>query len=78
MELVRNLEPVVKPLLEQDEEVEDVLQEAVHATLWSTMSKLIERSPTIAEAVRNGDVFLKGAVYFMETGEVTILEGECL
>jgi len=75
-ELIREIEPAVRPILCQAEEVGDVMKEAVHATVWHTMSKLLERSPLIAEAVADGRLMLKGAVYSLTTGEVTILEEE--
>lgn len=75
-ELIREIEPAVKPILEQYEDVEDVMQEAVRATIWHTMNKLLERSPLIAKAVKDGRLMLKGAVYSLTTGEVTILDEE--
>jgi carbonic anhydrase len=60
----------------QEEEVDDIMHEAVHATVWYTMTRVLNGSPVVAAAVRNGDVLLKRAVYSLSTGEVTILEEE--
>ena len=75
-ELIKEIGPAVRPVLDQEEEVEDVVLEAVQANVWHTMGKLIERSPAIAEAVQNGSLVLSGAVYSLTTGEVTILDEE--
>lgn len=75
-ELIREIEPAVKPILEQYEDNEDVMREAVQATIWHTMNKLLERSPLIARAVKTGRLMLKGAVYSLTTGAVTILDEE--
>ena len=75
-DLIRELEPAVKPVLEQEEQVENVLHEAVCANVWFTMNRILERSPLIADAVQKGKVLLKGAVYSLQTGEVTTLEEE--
>jgi carbonic anhydrase len=75
-ELIREIEPAVKPVLQQEEEVEDVVLEAVQANVWHTMGKLIERSPVIAEAVQSGSLMLTGAVYSLTTSQVAILEEE--
>jgi carbonic anhydrase len=40
------------------------------------MGKLIEKSPVMARAVQSGSLMLKGDVYSLTTGEVTILEEE--
>jgi len=40
------------------------------------LEKILERSPAIASAVRREELMLKGAVYSLSTGEVTILEEE--
>lgn len=75
-ELVREIEPAVRPVLEQDEEVEDVMEEAVKANVWHTMNRLLERSTVIAGAVTEGRLLVKGAVYSLRTGEVALLEAE--
>lgn len=75
-ELIRELHPAVQPVLVQQDEG-DPLVEAVRASVWYTMNKLLERSTVIAEAVREGSLLIKGAVYSLATGEVTILEEEC-
>jgi carbonic anhydrase len=72
--LIRELEPAVRPVLDQEEEAEDVLHEAVHASVWYTMNRILESSPLIADAVREGDLLLQGAVYSLQTGEVTLLQ----
>jgi carbonic anhydrase len=33
-ELIREIEPAVKPVLQQEEEVEDIMHEAVRASVW--------------------------------------------
>ena len=75
-ELIREIEPAVKPVLQQEEEVDDIMHEAVCANVWHTMEKLIERSPVIAEAVQGGSLMLTGAVYSLTTSQVAILEEE--
>jgi carbonic anhydrase len=40
------------------------------------MTKILERSSAIAAAVQKEELMLKGAVYSLSTGEVTILEEE--
>ena len=57
-------------------EVEDVLHEAVCANVWYAMSRILERSPAIAAAVRNEELHLKGAICSPQTGEVTVLDEE--
>jgi len=75
-ELIREIEPAVRPIQDRAEECEDVMEEAVRATVWHTMEKLLERSSVIAKAVEDGDLMLKGAVYSLTTGEITILDEE--
>jgi len=75
-ELIKEIGPAVRPVLDQEEEVEDVVLEAVQANVWHTMGKLIERSPVIAEAVQSGSLMLTGAVYSLTTSQVAILEEE--
>ncbi len=75
-DLIREIEPAVKPVLMQEEQIDDIMQEAVYATVWYTMARMLERSPVIAAAVRKGDLLVKGAVYSLSTNEVTILEEE--
>ena len=75
-ELVQEIGKAVLPVLDQEEEVKDVVFEAVRANVWHTMAKLIERSPVISDAVRNGSLMLTGAVYSLSTGRVTILKEE--
>ncbi|UCG37739.1 MAG: carbonic anhydrase [bacterium] len=72
--LIREIAPAVRPILEQDEEVHDVMLEAVSANVWNTMGMLIERSPGIGEAVRSGALHLAGGIYSLSTGEVSILQ----
>jgi carbonic anhydrase len=60
----------------QEEQIDDIMQEAVYATVWYTMARILERSTVIAAAVRKGDLLVKGAVYSLSTNEVTILEEE--
>jgi carbonic anhydrase len=40
------------------------------------MARILERSTVIAAAFRKGDLLVKGAVYSLSTGEVTVLEEE--
>ena len=75
-ELIREIEPAIKTVLEQQEKVDDVMHEAVCASVWYTMSKILERSSVIADAVLNGELLLKGAVYSLTTSQVAILEEE--
>ena len=75
-ELIREIEPAVMPVLEQEEPVDDVLYEAVCASVWYTMSRILERSSVIADAVVKGELLLKGAVYSLTTSQVTILKEE--
>lgn len=75
-ELIKEIGPAVRPVLDQEEEVEDVVLEAVQANIWHTMGKLIERSPVIAGAVQSGSLMLTGAVYSLTTGQITILDEE--
>jgi len=75
-ELIREIEPAVKPVLQQEEEVDDIMHEAVCASVWYTMSKILERSSVIADAVLNGELLLKGAVYSLTTGQIMILDEE--
>ena len=75
-DLIEEIGPAVRPVLNQEEEVEDVVLEAFQANVWHTMGKFIERSPAIAEAVQNGSLVLSGAIYSLTTGKVTILEKE--
>jgi carbonic anhydrase len=72
--LIQELEPAVRPVLDQEEKVKDILHEAVHASVWFTMNRILERSQIIRDAVEEGVLLLKGAVYSLQTGEVTILE----
>ena len=75
-ELIREIEPAVKPVLVPEEDVDDILHETVCASVWYTMSKILERSSVIADAVLNGELLLKGAVYSLTTSQVAILEEE--
>jgi carbonic anhydrase len=75
-ELIKEIGPAVRPVLDQGGEVEDIVLEAVQANVWPTMGKLIERSPVIAAAVRSGTLELAGAVYSFLTGKITVLEEE--
>jgi carbonic anhydrase len=75
-ELIKEIGPAVRPVLDQEEEVEDVELEAVQANVWHTMGKLIERSPVIAGAVQSGSLMLTGAVYSLTTGQITLLVEE--
>ncbi|MDF1534875.1 MAG: carbonic anhydrase [bacterium] len=72
-ELVKEIELAVRSVLEESENHEDAFSEAVKANTRQTMRKLMERSPVISDAVRNGDLILAGAIYSLETGEVTVL-----
>lgn len=72
--LIQELEPAVRPVLDQEEKVKDILHEAVYASVWFTMNRILERSQIIRDAVEEGVLLLKGAVYSLQTGEVTILE----
>lgn len=75
-ELIKEIGPAVRPVLDQEEEVEDVELEAVQANIWHTMGKLIERSSVIAGAVQSGSLMLTGAVYSLTTGQITLLDEE--
>lgn len=59
-DLIREIEPAVKPVLMQEEQVDDIMQEAVYAAVWYTMARILERSPVIVAAVRNGELMIKG------------------
>ena len=74
--IIRELEPVVKPTLMKGKEVDEVMHEAVNATVRYTITRILELSPVIATAVRKGELLVKGAVYSLSTSEVTILEEE--
>ena len=52
------------------------MHEAVCASVWYTMSRILERFSVIAGAVLNGQLLLKGAVYSLTTSQVNILEEE--
>ena len=65
-----------KPVLEQEEKVDDIMHEAVCASEWYTMSRILERSPVIADAVLNGQLLLKGTVCSLTANQVAILEEE--
>jgi len=43
-ELIKEIGPVVRPVLDQEEEVDDIMHEAVCANVWYTMNKILERS----------------------------------
>jgi carbonic anhydrase len=73
-ELISQIQPVVRPVMEQVERVKNTLMEAVQANVWHTMGMLVERSPVIAGAVRSGDLVLAGAVYSLTSGKVSVLE----
>ena len=62
--------------MDLDEQVEDIMQDAVRANVWNIMEKLIEKSPVIAKAFRSGSLTLTGTVYSLTTGEATIMEEE--
>jgi carbonic anhydrase len=62
--------------LDLDEQVEDIMQDAVRANVWNIMEKLIEKSPVIAKEVHSGSLTLTGAVYSLTTGEVRTMEEE--
>lgn len=72
-ELLKEIAPAVRPVLEQSDKFDNMELEAVTANIWHTMGKLVERSPIIAEAVQNEGLTLTGAVYSLATGKVTIL-----
>ena len=73
-ELIGEIEPAVKSTLTKGKEVDEVMHEAVYATVRYTITRILELSPVIAAAVRKGDLLVKGAVYSLSTSEVTILE----
>jgi len=75
-DLIREIEPAVRPIVDQAGEDEDVMEEAVEATVRHSMIKLLERSSSIKKAVDEGRLMLKGAVYSLGTGEVKILDEE--
>jgi carbonic anhydrase len=75
-ELIKEIGPAVRPVLDQEEEVEDVVLKAVQANVWHTMEKLLERSPVIVGAVQSGSLMLTGAVYSLTTGQITLLVEE--
>ena len=73
-ELIREIVPAVQPVLEQAEDGADVMHEAVYANVKFTVNRILERSPVIAAAVRNGKLLSVGAVYSLQTNEITLLE----
>lgn len=72
-EMIKEIEIAIEPVLTN---AEDVLPAAVKANTIHTMSKLMERSKVISDAVHSGNVVMVGAIYSLETGEVTVLDDE--
>jgi carbonic anhydrase len=72
--LIKELEPAVMPLLIQREKYEDVLHEAAYASVRCTIDRILERSRGIADAFKKGALLIKGAVYALLTGELSLLE----
>ncbi len=73
-ELIREIVPAVQPILDQAEDGADVMHEAVYANVKFTMNRILERSPIIAAAVKNEELMLVGAIYSLQTNEITLLE----
>lgn len=74
--LIKELEPAVLPVLRRNDKVDDVVHEAVYASVWYIIERILDLSPVIAAAVKNEDLLIKGAVYGLSTGEVSLLEQE--
>ncbi len=72
-EILKEIAPAVRPVLEQSDKSDNLELEAVTANIWHSMGKLVERSPMIAKAVQSEEITLAGAVYSLGAGKVTIL-----
>lgn len=65
----RALAPAIAPLAERNAS----LDEAIRANVRAVVERIKTADPTIAPAVRKGDVYVTGAVYHLGTGKVEFL-----
>ena len=73
-DLIEYVRFAVEHVLGREDETHGVLYEAVRANVLRTMGDLVGRSSVIAKAVQNGNLALVGALFSLESGEVSVLE----
>jgi len=73
-DLIKHVRSAVEHVLKREKDAHEILNEAVRANVLRTMSDLVERSSVIAKAVRNGNLALVGALFSLESGEVSVLK----
>lgn len=73
-DLIEHVRFAVDHVLESGEDTHDLLFEAVRANVLRTMGDLVGRSSVIAKAVQDGRLSLVGALFSLESGEVSVLE----
>lgn len=76
--LLAEIEPAIDAVphtpSERSSDNEDFVNRVIEANVRTTVQDILERSPVLAQRVRDGDLMVVGAVYDLETGRVRWLD----